>query len=97
MDIGGTNGVNGVRRIYPKLPQTEPVKPAAAKAPAGDQVEISDAARLSEAMARLPDIRADKVARAKAMIADGSLDTPENMDVALGRMIDEMLGQAELE
>jgi hypothetical protein len=96
MKIGGTNGINGPGRIYPNgrtqgEPTTEP-----GPLSQGDRVEISDAARLSEAMARIPDIRAEKVAGAKALMAAGRMDTPERMDVALELLLDEMLPQAEL-
>ena len=96
MRIGGTNGVNGPQRIYPKPAETQSAKPAEV-APQGDSVQISGAARLSEALARVPDVRADKVARAREMIADGTLDTPENMDVALNRMMQDMQGQVDAE
>ena len=96
MRIGGTNGVNGPQRIYPKPAAQEATKPAEVS-PQGDRVEISDAARLSEALARVPDIRTDKVARAKDMIANATLDTPENMDVALNRMMEDLLGQVDAE
>jgi hypothetical protein len=93
MRIGGTNGVNNAQKIYAKmLRHAEEQGPA--QPPQGDRVEISDAARFSEAMARLPDVRAEKVAQAKALISGGQLDTPENMDLALDRMIDDLLGDA---
>jgi anti-sigma28 factor (negative regulator of flagellin synthesis) len=41
-------------------------------------------------MDRLPAIREDKVAAAKAAIANGSLDTDEKLAIAIGRMIDEI-------
>ena len=96
MKIGGTNGINGPGRIYPQgKPQGEPTAKAGS-ASQGDRVEISDAARLSEAMARIPDVRADKVAQAKALIDAGQMDTPERMNVALELLLDEMLPPADL-
>lgn len=91
MKIGGPNNVNGPRCVYgngQKPPDSRPV--AAAAGDGGDKVEISDAARLSAAMSRLPEIRGDKVERARQMIADGTLDTPENIETAIDRMIDDM-------
>jgi anti-sigma28 factor (negative regulator of flagellin synthesis) len=41
-------------------------------------------------MNRLPAVREDKVAAARAAIANGSLDTDDNLSIALGRMIDEI-------
>ena len=96
MRIGGTNGVNGPQRIYPKPAEHEPAK-AAGRTPDGDRVELSHAARLSAAIARIPDIRADKVAQVGQLMASGQLDTPEAMDVALDRLIQDVLSQLEAE
>jgi flagellar biosynthesis anti-sigma factor FlgM len=56
----------------------------------GDRVEVSEVARWLQEMDRLPAIREDKVAAAKAAIANGSLDTDEKLAIAIGRMIDEI-------
>ena len=94
MKIGGTNGVNGAQPIYPKVAGGgQPKAPDGLSQ--GDRVEISDAARLSEAILRIPDVRAEQVARARTMIAEGRMDTPERMDVALDCMLDELLGQVD--
>ena len=94
MKIGGTNGVNGPQPISPRGAGGGQPKPPEG-VPSGDRVEISDVARLSEAILRIPDVRAEKVARAQEMIASGQMDTPERMDVALDRLLDERLGQAD--
>ncbi|MEI8195040.1 MAG: flagellar biosynthesis anti-sigma factor FlgM [Phycisphaerae bacterium] len=54
-----------------------------------DTVEISDVARYLGEVKKLPDIRQEKVDLAKQAIASGTLDTPEKLDAAVGRMIDE--------
>ena len=95
MKIGGTNGVNGAQPIYPKVAGGGQPK-APDGLPQGDRVEISDAARLSEAILRLPEVRGDVVARAREMIASGQMDTPERMDAALSRMLDELIGPADM-
>lgn len=92
MRIGGTNGVNGPQHIYPKLTEQGPAK-AAGRTPEGDRVELSDAARLSAAIARIPDVRTDKVAAARELMAAGQLDTPEVMDIALDRLIEDAMSQ----
>ena len=96
MRIGGTNGAGGPQRIYPRATGEGAAKPAASS-PDGDRVELSDTARLSAAIAQIPDIRADKVARAKELIASGQLDTPESMNVAVDRLIEDFMGQREVE
>ena len=94
MKIGGTSDVNGPQRIPPRLGM-EQVQPPVAQTPpvAGDRVEISGEARLSQALAGVPDIRVDKVAAARQAIAADQLDTPEHMDVALNRLLDEFVAE----
>jgi anti-sigma28 factor (negative regulator of flagellin synthesis) len=94
MEIGGTSGVGGPQRIPPSGLQgkVQGSQTAATNAVQGDQVQISDAARLQDAISRLPDIRAAKVANAKAMIANGTLDTPANLDIALNGLINDAQG-----
>lgn len=76
-----------------------PSKPSASPV---DQLDISPQARAagdvaapSAASATAPatvggDMRLDKIADIRRQIASGSYDTPEKMDIALGRMFDEM-------
>jgi anti-sigma28 factor (negative regulator of flagellin synthesis) len=66
----------------------ETTQPAVARS--GDRVEVSEVARWLEEMNRLPAIREDKVAAAKAAIANGTLDSDEKLSIAVGRMIDEV-------
>lgn len=54
-----------------------------------DEVQISDAARLAEAHGDA-DIRYDRVAEIRAQIASGTYETPEKLDAALERMLDEI-------
>jgi anti-sigma28 factor (negative regulator of flagellin synthesis) len=63
---------------------------APSRAGSGDRVEVSEVARWLEEMNRLPAIREDKVAAARAAIANGSLDSDDNLSIALGRMLDEI-------
>lgn len=55
-----------------------------------DRVEVSEVARWLEQMNQLPAVREDKVAAARAAIANGSMDTDEKLSIALSRMIDEI-------
>jgi anti-sigma28 factor (negative regulator of flagellin synthesis) len=94
MDIGGTSGVGGPQRIPPSGAQgkAQGTQPAAASSAPGDRVEISDVARLQDAISRIPDIRSEKVANAKSMIANGTLDTPDNMETAMNALINDLQG-----
>ena len=58
-----------------------------------DQLDISPAADLlSRALDTKPTFRADKVAQAKAAIANGDYDSNEKLDAAMSRMLDDLLG-----
>lgn len=56
----------------------------------GDRVEVSEVAHWLSEMNRLPAIREDKVAAARAAIAQGTLDSDEKLAIAVQRMIDEI-------
>ncbi|SMP37812.1 negative regulator of flagellin synthesis FlgM [Neorhodopirellula lusitana] len=79
-------------------------QPTGQKPSAGpiDQLDLSSAARASEtsptnrlqesgAIAGGGDIRIDRVAELRRQIADGSYDTNEKMDLALDRMLDDLV------
>jgi anti-sigma28 factor (negative regulator of flagellin synthesis) len=55
-----------------------------------DRVEVSEVARWLEQMNQLPAIREDKVAAARAAIANGTLDTDDKLGLAHSRMMDEV-------
>ena len=57
-----------------------------------DQVQVSEVARWLQEMDRLPAIRQDKVAAAKAAIANGTFDTDDRLATAVSRMIDDIGG-----
>ena len=77
-----TTGEAAARRTADSAP--------AAPTRTGDRVEVSEVARWLDEMNRLPAIREDKVASAKAAIANGSLDTDEKLAIAISRMIEEL-------
>ena len=58
--------------------------------PIQDEVQISDAARLVDQVREMPDIRQDRVNEIRAQIADGSYETDAKLEVALGRLLDEI-------
>jgi negative regulator of flagellin synthesis FlgM len=55
-----------------------------------DQVDISPAAEMVGRVADLPEIRADRVTEIRAQIAAGVYETDAKLDVALGRLLDEI-------
>jgi anti-sigma28 factor (negative regulator of flagellin synthesis) len=59
-----------------------------------DRVEISPHAR-EHAMhlpriKALPEVRTELIASARAAIENGSLDTPQNLEIAVGNLLDEL-------
>jgi len=58
----------------------------------GDTIEVSQVARLTAAVHELPGVRTELVERVKAEIAAGTYETPDRLDVALERLLDEMTG-----
>jgi negative regulator of flagellin synthesis FlgM len=59
-------------------------------APIQDEVQLSDAALAVDQVRQLPDVRQDRVAQIRAQIASGTYETPEKLDVAVGRLLDEI-------
>ena len=55
-----------------------------------DQVDISPEAEFVSQIHDLPDIRADRVADIRAQIEAGIYETDEKLDMAVGRLLDEI-------
>ncbi len=81
----------------PQRPQTPSAESTAAKKRSGgpvDQLDLTHSAssvnRLEGAIAGSGEIRIDRVADLRRQIASGNYDTPEKMDAALQRMLDQI-------
>jgi negative regulator of flagellin synthesis FlgM len=57
-----------------------------------DVVEISTVARLAAQIQELPEVRTELVQRVKAEIAAATYETPERLDIAVNRLMDELTG-----
>ena len=57
-----------------------------------DQLDISHEAELISQVREMPDVRADRIAQIRSEIEAGTYETQHKMDVALGRLIDELAG-----
>jgi hypothetical protein len=55
-----------------------------------DQVEISPEAELVSRVGEIADLRADRIAEIRSEIAAGVYETDEKLDVAVGRLLDEI-------
>ncbi|HEV7299472.1 MAG TPA: flagellar biosynthesis anti-sigma factor FlgM [Tepidisphaeraceae bacterium] len=88
--INGLGGSNPVNQITNNPIRKTIGTDAAAPKPATDRLELSGLSGLLKA-AKQNDIRVDKVAEMKAAIAAGNYETPEKMDVAVDKLLDDLL------
>ena len=103
MDVNGTSGVGGVGPAHNE-PVKRPApteKPADASAASGkDRADITpDAQRLegrrrvaeayNDAVDKLPGVRQDKVERARQLLRDRELDTPDRIKKAVASLLAE--------
>ena len=82
--IHGTQSVNAPHRIQPARVDTS------MDASVVDQVDISAEADLISQVRDLPEMRADRVADIRAEIDAGLYETDEKIEVAVGRLLDEI-------
>jgi negative regulator of flagellin synthesis FlgM len=89
--------VRGLSSASPLSPVNRPDQTSGpvAAAPVGptsptDEVEISAVGRLLEDASRTPGIREQRLAEIKAAIDAGVYETPEKLEIALNRMIDQI-------
>ncbi len=57
-----------------------------------DVIEISDVAKLAAKISELPPVRLELVERVKAEIVAGAYETPEKLNIAADRIMDELFG-----
>lgn len=89
--------INGPTQIHGPQPLGAPhrVRNSQAPAPNGgtsgaDQLDISREADLVSRIHEIPDIRVDRVAELRAAIESGTYETPDKLNVALDRLLDEI-------
>jgi len=91
MHIYGPTHLHGAQPIG--APHTSRLsKPSAPNQPGQiqDELDISDAARLVDQVRQMPEIRQDKVDEIRAKIAEGTYETDEKLEIAIGRLLDEI-------
>ena len=92
MQIHGIGGVNGPQQVQPTQGIEETKATDATSLHEADQVDISPEADMISRVHELPDIRADRVAEIRAQIEAGAYETEEKLDIAVGRLLDELVG-----
>ncbi len=55
-----------------------------------DELDISDTGRLVDQVRDMPGLRMDRIRQIRAEIAAGTYETDEKLEIALGRMLDEV-------
>ena len=65
-------------------------KPLSQPAQICDTVEISTIAKLAAKVHQIPEVRAELVARVKTELAAGTYETTERIDVAVGKLMEEL-------
>lgn len=93
MEIFGAGGTQGPQPIYPRLAafSLEAGHSVHAGTPR-DHVEISPLGQMLDGIGQLPEIRQEKVDEIRRHLAAGSYESPEKLEVALDRLLDELLG-----
>ena len=92
MDVSGASAAGGPLPIRTTRPATNEAKPITSSKPVSpqDELEISSAARMMDSLNQGPDVRAERLGESKAAIDQGKDETPEKLEAALGRMLDEL-------
>ena len=93
MEVFGAGGLQGPQPIYPRLAAfSVEAGPAVQANTPRDQVEISPLGRMHDGISRLPEIRHEKVEEIRRQITAGVYETPEKLELALDRLLDEIRG-----
>ncbi|MBM4088327.1 MAG: flagellar biosynthesis anti-sigma factor FlgM [Planctomycetes bacterium] len=93
MQIHGPTHIHGPQPINAPHRAQGPQAPAQTGYVAGtDQLDISPEAYLVSRVRDLPDIRADRVAAIRAAIESGVYETEAKLEIAVGRLLDEISG-----
>ena len=91
MQIYGTTHVHSAQPLAPPHRSSPTQAPGSAGGDYGvDQLDLSPEVEFAAQARELPEIREDRVAAIRAQIARGDYETPEKLDVALSRLLDEI-------
>jgi len=93
MEVFGAGGAQGPQPIYPRLAafSVDGSQTVQAGTPR-DHVEISPLGQMLDGISRLPEIRHERVEEVRRQIAAGVYETPEKIEMALDRLLDEFQG-----
>ena len=92
MQINGPSQVHGSQPIRGPQKIEGPAAPEMAELHEADQLDISPEADMVSRVHELPDVRADRIEAIRQEIAAGTYDTDDKLEVALGRLFDDLAG-----
>jgi negative regulator of flagellin synthesis FlgM len=88
--INGLSNTNAIHKAVNSLTS----RPAAAEStqglPSSDRLELSGAAHFLTVLKQQDGVRADLVASVRKQIENGTYETPEKLDVAVNRLMDDL-------
>jgi anti-sigma28 factor (negative regulator of flagellin synthesis) len=87
--INNVGGSSPLQKVTTTPVQKEIPTEAASRPSPRDRVELSGMGHLLGAL-KSNDVRADKVASIKAQIEAGTYETPDKIDVAVDRLLDDL-------
>jgi negative regulator of flagellin synthesis FlgM len=91
MHIYGPTHLHGASPINPPhTPRVSQPESTQSSAPIQDELHLSEAALRMEQIHEMPSIRQDRVAQIRAQLANGTYETPEKLNTALERLLDEI-------
>ena len=93
MEIQGPAHLHGPQAVNrPHRTDGPAAQPPTNAAEGADQLDISPEADLVSRVQDLPEVRTDRVAEIREQIEMGEYETEDKLDVAVGRMLDELAG-----
>jgi len=75
--------------VRQSIPEETPYREATPP-PMGGTPDMAETLRLLERISRMPDIRFEKVQQMRELIAEGQFETPERVDGAVRRLMEEL-------
>ena len=88
MEIQGAGSISGPDPIRPNRFQLSQTNSAGSTST--DKVEISDLARFKALLAKVPEMRLEKVDTLRAQIEAGTYETDEKIDHVVDRLLEEL-------
>lgn len=90
MDVSGINSVSRPLPISQPRPAVELEQTSSANVLSPqDEVDISPAGKMLDNLSRTSSLRDERLAQIKAAIADGTYETPEKLEGALNRLLEQ--------